>query len=279
MMDFGDTMKKTVYNEDVYLNGDKDALLYFANKYNTLQKQIDEEIYHYTELIDAYDLYIEYLAEFLASLKLKNAIEYSLALSYLIDKGVISISGTFKHQEAKYELLSRFGISIITGVGCCRNVAAMHRDVFQQLDLYIKPFYCAEGENVFNRLKNNPADHVINLIQDNDTLYGMDLFNKERLYKFKDTFTMESISTYSKSYLLYKPYYELITGESSIEDIQTTLTSFALESQKPHINPLQYSDEIKYPIKSFMDSKTSEMETFKTRNKILTRYIYDQITR
>lgn len=257
---------KSVFNEKRYLNGDQEALDYIFELRDDHLAQVYRDTEMYLKTISLYDSFLNELIDLLLSLNLNNSLEYSIALNYLIDKGYLSDSYIFKHKETFEEVEGKLGMSIVTGKGCCRNISAFHKDIFDKLDIYSKQFYCYEG--IMSGV-NSYSNHVINLVEYKDNLYGIDLHNNSILFHFKSPMVMKLISLINSGKLRYKPYYEIVTGESGIEDIKSTIEKFREYSELKPISPLEYDYDIKYSTRELMKSNKTKLENFSERTKVL----------
>ena len=261
---------KSVYNEKRYLNGDQESLEYIMELRNEHLKQVHEDYEKYYETISNYDLFLDEIVNELLKYKLDNPLEYSIALCYLIDKGYLSIDNKFKHKESNDEINGRLGINVVSGRGCCRNLADFHKDIFDKMNITSKQFYCYEG--IGNGI-NKWANHVINLVEYNDNLYGVDLNNNAILYHLKKPMIMSLISAFNSSKLTYKPYYEIVMGESNLEEIKNNIKMFEIYTKKKAINSLLYDIEIKYRIRDLMKTNKSHLEKFSESTKVLKKII------
>ena len=234
-------MSKFIYDEKIYLLNDTDALKHFNELKNRNQIIYNNELLLYKDLLKEYNKVIDKTAYLLKSINLHTSIEYSIAIKYLIEKGYLSNNLQFKQEEPQKELKSNYGINIISGKGICRNYTDIHNDIMKVLNEYVKKFYCVNGIHMFKGRKHT-ANHVLNLIKHNDILYGIDLYNACKLYRFIDEFTLKEIAYNSNTKLHYKPYYELITSNTDLEDIKLNLRIFKEESTKVYIKPLIYYD-------------------------------------
>ena len=275
----GDFMKSTIYNEDRYLKGDYKALRIFLSLQEEYLEKIKIEQEAYKNLIEEYQYFLEQVVNLLKSLNLKTPLEYSIALSYLIEKGYLSDNKTMTRKESQKELISSYGTTIIRGYGCCRNYASLHKDILDKLKMYGKKLYCRQNTSFLPyKEKNYQANHVLTLIKEEDRLYGIDLYNYDHLYYFKKAFQLEEIALYSNQKIRYKPYYEIIMGESNIHIIEQTLKTFQKESEKKEKIPsIIYTDEIRFPLRKEQDKKIEQFEEFHIKNKILKKEISKEL--
>ena len=231
---------RSIYNEDLYLKNYNKVSHFYEKLHDEMKNRCNNEKNNYSNLIDKYDEFILKVVELLKQLNIKSSIEYSLAISYLINEGYLSYDLKFIPLPTNMELINRFGISIISGRGCCRNISDMHNQIFKNLNLYNKKLYCSQKQTPFYNLKNKSANHVITVIEYEDVLYGIDLYNFNKLYRFKNSLILKEISIYYDNILRYKPYHELITSESVIDNIYKNIKLFELESKKNTLSALIY---------------------------------------
>ena len=271
-------MKTSIFNEKNYLNNES-----IRKQFEDLaidRKQIWElEKYKFHDSIEKYDELIEEIALFIKKMGYNSALDCSILISQLIFHGFLSydldyVDEPFKPEE---EISYCLGTSIIRGKGCCRNLASMHKDIFQKLNLESKLFYCYIGARLFGYEKNRQANHVINLVIENDNLYGIDLYNGNTLFHFISGLEMGQISSQNNVHLLYKPYYELLTGESTIEDIHETIKEYEELSKKEPIKPLYYEYDIRGKTKKKVDSLYEECFNFHEKTKTLKKEIVTSI--
>ena len=269
-------MTKTNYmDEEYFLQGTPDVIKHFKEIYEDKENIWIVEKIFYKEALDKYDEFITRVAEFIRSLGYKNALDSSFCLSYLIHSGFLSCNQMFSDKaptEAK-EITAKLGISIILGDGCCRNYSSIHRDVFEKLGLSSTNFYCYQGTNILNRATLSGANHVINLIEFEGNIYGIDMYNLNNLFHFINSLNLQEISTNRKSILRYKPYYELSMGESTIEDIRKKLEIFGEYATRESLNPFDYEAGIKYKIKRKVIRQNKEFKAFHEETKVLKKEI------
>ncbi|MBR2678557.1 MAG: hypothetical protein IKE63_03990 [Bacilli bacterium] len=265
-----DDMMKSIFNEQRYLNGDIEALeeIYELQKIHLEEELVDKE--KYRETIIDYDLFLNEVVDELLKYDLNNSLEYSIALSYLLDCGYLSNDRTFKHKVSNQEIIGKLGINVVLGEGCCRNISDFHRDVFNKLQLSIQPFYCFQG---IGKGTNRGANHIVNLVDYKDNKYAIDLHNYCFLYHFTKPFVMESISIFNRDKLLYKPYYGIILGEIDLDTIKENIKKFEEYSKMNPISSIEYHDDIKYRTKELMRSNKNNLEKFDCKTKALKRKI------
>lgn len=265
-------MKKTKYNEKVYL---LDPVVYdFFEELGIYNLELwREEKKEYQDVLVNYDKFIEEVATLLHNLGYSSTLECSNMVSYLIRNGFLSHDAFFINQspDPKGEIVHRLGTSIIMGHGCCRNYSNILKDIFKVLGEYTDNLYCYQG--LSRRAYNNPANHVINLIEHEDNLYGIDMYNGNRLFHFKNALLLDEISSRSSFKLYYKPYYEIAMGESNLVIVKDKMTTFKDSSERRIISPYEYENQIKYDAVRRMEDKKSELCYFHEKTKSLKKEI------
>ena len=271
-------MQKSIFNEDVYFRS-PETLKKFKEIHEKQQAIWDKEQETFSNEIQKYDILIEEIAELIKKLGYHSSLDCSIILSYMISHGYLSYDQTFKGQNPnpETEISICLGTSIIRGEGCCRNYAKMHQDVFNRLKRSSQLFYCYEGSKFFGIEKNHQANHVINLIWYDNNVYGIDTYNNNHLFHFNSALSMKEVSTTLATPLRYKPYYELLTGESTLKDIKEKLIKYKEYSNRPIINPFIYEDEIVWATKIKMDEHSSILRDFHEKTKVLKKELKESI--
>ena len=269
---------KSIYNEKRYLDGDIDSLKYFEKRRKIYNNDKEKSLELNKDVIKYYDIYIDYIVEELLKLDLDSSIDYSVALGYLINKGYLSEGFNFESKVSNNEIIGKLGVSILLGSGCCRNISAMHEDVFKKLNIDIIPFYCYQGTGFLKGL-NKEANHIINLVDYKNNLYGIDLYNDSLLYHFKNSFIMKSLSSEMDAKIRYKPYYEMIFDNKDLDKIKERIKLFNDCSKKDHISYFQYEMGIRYEIENYLFEKKDELNDFHNKTKLLRKNIISRIDR
>ncbi len=256
-------MGKNIYNENVYLSNDKEAMDTFLRKKEEYQLLYALERLQHEEVLKLYNKYLLLVRDLLKSFSFNSSLEYSIALAYLIHKGYLSFNKEFKSKEIQDEIHSRYGTTIIRGYGCCRNFSDMTRDMLMLLNYYVKNLYCyLPNLSLPKSAIYKQANHVINVIEYDGVKYGIDLLNSCALYRFKNPLTLERISSFDNDKIRNKPYFEIITGDSSLDEIKEELKDFNAERKKRTISPLEYEDEIKPETIIYMNEHKSILDEF-----------------
>ena len=261
---------KSIFNEKRYLNGDSESLEEFKLLREEHLEDEAEDFEKYRRTIADYDSFLDELVSELEKYNLTNPLEYSIVLNYILDSGYLSKDCTFKHKESNKEIIGKLGVNVVLGEGCCRNISDFHRDIFDKLELKSVPFYCYQG---MGRGINKRANHVINLIEYKDNIYGIDLHNNGLLYRFKKPLVMDLVSMFDKGRLDYKPYYGLIVDGDSLENIKKNIKAFEECSKKRSISAIEYDCNIKYMAKELVKRKREELIKFDQKTKQLKKTI------
>ena len=265
---------KSIFNEDEYLYNDE-LINNFVSRQEDHYKQIEEDKKNNIEAYYYYDLFLDKVVALLKDIKFNNSLEYSIALSYLIDCGYLSKDFSFIGEESLLEVKTRLGMSIINGSGCCRNISAIAKEVLDKLNYDNSLLYCHEGSHFFKRTKSLPANHVINLINYNNIDYGIDLYNNDILYRFISPLKLKAISSHYSGDLLYKPYYELMRGEADIAEIRNKIDSFVVNNKC--LYDIEYEDEIRFYVRDKMKKEEDSLYDFFNENKVLKKEIINRI--
>ena len=265
-------MVDKMYDERYYLN-DKSFIKEF--EYNSYIRSLNVEIQNnkFKKTIKKYDELINKLAYLLKKLGYDSSLDTSLILSFIINNGLLSYDKVLKNSSTSDELIDKLGISIIRGYGVCRNYSSIHKDIFRINSMFDKYFYCYEG---IGSGIGKQANHVINLIKYNDNYYGFDMYNGNRLYRFINEFEVREISLNTNYKLRYKPYYEIVSGESNIDDINRYLDTFRICSKNKYIDPYEY-DQLKFKINNRIKGDSLACFEFYEKNKKLIKSIYDDM--
>ena len=270
-------MEKSAYNEDNYLDGNPFYIRFFEETKEANLRQWDREQKEFSKALSLYDEYITRIASFIKHLGYKSSIDCMMTLSHLINCGYISNNLTFTADSPKEEITCSMGTSILRGTGCCRNFSQMNQEVFEKLALETVKFYCYQGNNAFNRAKNAYANHVINLVKYDGNVYGLDSYNRDRLFHFIDSYTLREINPNGGYNLRYKPYYELIQNESTLESIKERLARFEEYSKRKTISPFDFHDEIRFETKRHLREKEDDMLTFHQETEELRKSIISEM--
>ena len=267
---------KKYYQEDYYLNGDRKSLEKIEEYRKGRKNTIKLESIKYPETLKKYQEYLTLVANLLKELELSTSMEYSLAISYLISKGYLSEDLLFITKNTDIELTSSLGISILAGVGCCRNVSSIHKELMDRLNIPTKSLYCTRDVFLFKG-KKFPADHVMSLIRYHKTLYGMDLMNGNQLYHFTSPFSLEQISLKNNRKYRYKPYSEMIMEDLDLKRIKKVIKQYEKESEKSWISAMEYEDEIVYPTKMYLKTQDDKFRDFHQKTKELKKEIAKEL--
>lgn len=209
-------------DESLYLNDDGIYMreLIKLNHDEYLQDEYFENN-KYAFLINLYKKYISKVSDLVHELEIKNnQISTIQIISHLLLNGVFSYNGIFeKGRGIKDILITRNGLNVIDGIGCCRNVSAFIKDItgieeFPCVISYISEKHLARDREV---------NHTINLIYYKGIPYGFDAYNNGNLYKMISEFEMVPFNENLKFYAYYKPYYDMIYNGKSLLDVKQSL--------------------------------------------------------
>ena len=275
-------MAYSIYNEASYLDGNPDVIGDFNQDFLEDQERIEKEKIKFANVLKNYDELITKTAEFLRSIGYKSSMDCSWLLSFMIRDGLLSNEQVFTADEQKYtqEILASLGTTIVVGNGCCRNHAQMHADVFNALGLFTKDFYCFMGTSARTGAINSQCNHVVNLINYNNQLYGIDLYNSNRLFRFRNPFVMVEITNSDKQYLRYKPYKEIENGTSDIYKIVEQLDIFRRSAKGRSITAHEYEGIIKPEAHRRFNELNADcvFDDFHEQIQPLKKEIYDEMT-
>ena len=254
------------FNEENYLiNEDKNALAMIEKRRLERLEKIREEVIIYRDTLKDYNLFLDMVSSLLKSLDLDSSLEYSIALSYLIHNGYLSYNGEVDTKKTTYsnELVSNFGVNIVSGEGCCRNYAQIHKDIMDRLSIPSKKFYCVQSSiRMKKRAFLAPANHVANMINYDKRLYVFDTFNDARLYKLVSSYEAFVISHTGYKYLTYKPYYELIFGENDLEGIKRSYEVYRKDSKNRHLSAYEWFDGLRGDTLMYLESQKKLFSEF-----------------
>ena len=190
-----------------------------------IDEEKSKEIINYSYLIDKYNQYINIVSKLVEELSLKdNSISMALIISALIESSTFSYC-SFTKDSCEDILISKLGLNILNGTGCCRNVSSFINDIFNVLDRKNDVLTVIKlEENNKKKALTSKANHMINLIYYNNTPYGFDMMsNMGSLYYFKNAFELLPLDLKEESYMHYKPYMELVYQGRSFEYIKEKL--------------------------------------------------------
>ena len=227
------------------------------------------------EILEAYKKYISEVKELVDSLKIKNELLCSIIIELLIKRGFFSCSLSFKNVKSHKESVKlHSGTSILLGVGCCRNYAAFYDDVFE--GMYNHP--TSYGGVLSDDDSTEKSNHVINLINYEDKIYGYDLFNGSP-YTFVTPHEMKP-DVESSQRLRYRSYWDLIKPNG--DTLNKIEENFKIYSQSvgSSIDQEDYKSKVK-EAKHIIEDKRYFLSKFyvhtlrekhKVKRKILRKY-------
>lgn len=264
-----------IFEEKHYLNGEEVCIKFFKALHEKKENIAQQEQEKFKDVLVKYDVFLSKVADFIKSLELKSSLETSLAISYLIKEGYLSQCQSFRKMVVpqSYELTSCYGINIVEGIGCCRNVVDFHKDVMQKLETNIKKLYgtCCETDD-------KGANHVISGLLYDDNLYGLDLANDNNLFHYEDVLILTEITTKkTPRKIQYRPYYEMVKEGISLEKVQEELRKNEEYSKKRIIEADIYENDLKPNTIKFMNNQEKQIKDFHDKTKILKREIVNEI--
>ena len=243
-----------------------DSLCKIRNDFNVIK--LIEECKFYESIV-AYREYIRMVCDLLDGLNFKNDIEYSIALSQLMDIGFFSLALGFKklseneetgEQELpQIELYSHLGINIVLGEGNCRHYSSFHNDVMRRLEKDSKRFYCSAYLD--SEKEPSEPNHMANTIYYNGKLYVVDTFNDADLYAFTSGTRAKHISEDEHRLLKYIPDDGIVFDSEDITVINNHIKDYEDSVSLPCISFEEYHE--KYDsIVNLIISKKDKMSNF-----------------
>ena len=261
------------YDEKVYLNNNEEALEIIESHRKDYEKRVNFTSNYFKEEIEEYKIFLEKVKEILLEFKIKNPIELSILLSNLIKTGYFSITDDFTYNyNLKNEIQCNLGINVLYGEGCCRNISAFFREILRLMEIEVDDYYCNSSYRKINFGRFNNVSHVVNLIHINDRIYGYDPANMSLLY-FVNKYELKELKKIDPKYLIYKPYFSIVTGDCKLEDIKNNYDLFLEESKKKHISFDEYDNFYresynKLNIKNAKILKQFKMDTMELKKNI-----------
>ena len=266
-----------VYDEKLITNKEElhNLILEEINKNNqSNKKNID------TEIINDYRIFLIKLLELLDYLKLKdNDLLCAMAINYLIKYGYMSYSNKYKFSACPKEIYRNYGINIIYGEFCCRHIANFYQDLMKVRGNNFLTFTGRISRfKMFDVNKRLHHNHMINLINYHDEIYGYDISNNN-LACFINPYQMQIENNYRKLYFTYKSYYDTIYYGYDIETIKKNLKLFQNNILNNSLNYEILNCYCNY-INSYLEGKDKILRSFSSntnklkediKTKILTR--------
>lgn len=201
----------------------------------------------YDKNIMAYNEFVKLIAYLIKSMNIpNNAITASMIIDILIKKGLFSENGKYsKGKNMKERRIGFSSIALIEGIGVCRNTTSFHSDVFRALNMMSYPFYCYATFDSLENGNDYEANHVINLIEHNGTLYGYDAFNS-MLFKFVSDREMLQMFSKEPLKLYYKPYVDVIVESLTLGNVNNLMALFGTVKDNELITVHEYLSMWKY---------------------------------
>lgn len=204
----------------------------------------------YEKNITAYKAFIQLVTKVIKEIGLpNNEISYSLVISRLIHDGYLSENLFFFLTDNKnkvFDISGYLGIDIVNGYGCCRHVSGIHRDLFNDMELFNDNLPCTSVPTYVSLKQaiEMPANHSVNLLKYNGLYYIHDALNK-KFYTFNDSITMKqypnNVEIIPKK-LFYKPEYDMIINNTTFSEVKEKIKDFSYDSMKTHISVSELRD-------------------------------------
>lgn len=204
----------------------------------------------YGKNIIAYKTFIQLATKVIKEIGLpNNEISYSLVISRLIHDGFISENLFFFLTENKnkvFDISGYLGIDIVNGYGCCRHVSGIHRDLFNDMELFNDDLPCTSVPTYVSLKQaiEMPANHSVNLLKYNGLYYIHDALNK-KFYTFNNGITMKqypnNVEIMPKK-LFYKPEYDIIINNTTFSEVKEKIKDYSYDSMKSHISVSELRD-------------------------------------
>ena len=237
-------MAKEIYDENIYLNGGEEAFGCFNEKRYLMHLYYALEKRDYGNILSEYDKLIQRTIELLKTLGFKNPFEYSISIWYLIFEGYLSRGNKFTFGDPVCTMESKPGVNIVTNIGKCHNLSGLHTDVFEGLEMYDKRLICGTNKSI-KKAQKGQANHVINIVDYNGTLCGIDLSNNCLISRFESPLILKGID--DSVMLAHKPYFSYILGDMDYEGIMSFLECLELQVGKPLMTVDEYWNDIMEP--------------------------------
>ena len=230
-------------DESLYLNEDGIFMRELIKlNYDEYLEEEKSENNKYAYLISLYNKYISIIFDLVHELEIKdNQISTIQIITTLLLNGVFSYNGVFEKKSGiKDILISRNGLNVIDGIGCCRNVSAFIKDIMDIDEFPCVISYISDKHLATER----EVNHTINLIYYKGVSYGFDAYNNGNLYKMISEFEMVPFDDKLKYYAYYKPYYDMIYNGKSLLDIRKSLEYYKQVCGK-HISKDEFEEILK----------------------------------
>ena len=162
------------------------------------------------ELINMYNEYIKRIQELFDFLMKKenSNLFYTIVFDILCEQGFFSATKSFKSNKKKFKELSIMpGISVVNGIGVCRNITCFYENVFKSLYKYPLKLCCTFQREKLPVVTELFGNHIISLTKYKDAIYGYDLRN-HLLYKALDS---ECLNGLTFDYpIIYRPVGDIL---------------------------------------------------------------------
>lgn len=218
------------------------------------------------ERIECYYKYTDLIAKLIFELGIKdNSISYSALISALAKRGYFSENPIGKNCNlSEYNMFDFLGIDVVNGKCSCRHFAYFHKDVFDRLEQFSCIIPCTSSFRTKN-LVFSEANHAINGIRYNNNMYGYDSYNMI-LFGINNGFEMEQIHPVKRSFVLYKPYMDMILSNISFEDTMNRVKAFESFSKLPKISLEELNEIVNETVEKARSQKDT-LNDFKEESK------------
>lgn len=221
-----------------------------AQLISQLKKEKNQIIYK--ENIEAYEKWIEKIAQVVRSLSLpNNSISHSAVIGRIIKEGWLSKTLNFEKENIgrNLDIIGYCGIDVINGYGCCRHTEDIYTRIASELNIHYSNFSCYSSSipvSIEEGLKNN-TNHIINLFQYEGLWYGYDTLNQV-FYVSQDIFRLKSYvreqETNPKS-LFMKADYDMVYNNKTLEEEDKKIDMLWIDSTKVHISKKELQEILK----------------------------------
>lgn len=209
----------------------------------------------YQENIEYYKKFISLITTIVKQIGLpNNSISYSQVVENLIMCGYLSLGNpVHPYKELRnsppLDLTGLLGFDVLPRRGCCRHISEIHKNIFDNLNLYCENYMCydfLENEE-FQPILEPRFDYILttheaNLIIYHGQYYIHDSFNKAYFY-LVDGFTAKEYNNFDdKIILCYTPVGNIIFNQIPYNQVLQYIEKFQESSQHPHIDISELND-------------------------------------
>lgn len=231
------------YNEDHLLDYDDSAAMRCINKKrNIYVTEVRDNALKHGSNIQAYDEYVNFIAYLVKCLGMpKNVLNISMILNIITKIGIFSDGCEIVlNKNPDNDLAGFLGINVMRGNAVCRNISWFQSDVLKKLGLISEPFYCYLSKDKIDNPQDKEGNHVINLIEYKDNLYGYDALNGG-LFKFVSDRELKEMFTDKVHYVYYKPYMDIMISGMDAGNTISMMQLFDIIKDKETITEKEYN--------------------------------------